>query len=157
MKKSSHTQGSVLLEVVVTSAIISLVSLSFLGTLATLSRFHQKNMLSIKGGLLAEEGIEAVRFVKGSGWSNLSSLPVNTPRYFELATSSWGVTTTPEIIDGLFYRSFILYSVARDAGDDIVSSGGTLDPNTFLVESRVSWNWRGATSTVSYKTYVTNI
>lgn len=154
---SLHTKGSVIIEVVVASAIISLVSLAFLGTLTTLSIFHQKDMLAIKGGLLAEEGLEAVRFVKGSGWSNLSSLPFNTPRYFALGTSSWSATTTPEIIDGLFYRSFKLYQVYRDSNDDIVSSGGTVDNNTFFVESSVSWRVRNATSTITYKTYVTNI
>ncbi|MEN9621804.1 MAG: hypothetical protein RLZZ67_238 [Candidatus Parcubacteria bacterium] len=154
---SFHTKGSVIIEVVVASAIISLVSLAFLGTLSTLAVFHQKDMLSIKGGLLAEEGLEAVRFVKGSGWSNLSSLPLNTPRYFTLATSSWSVTTTPEIIDGLFYRSFKLNQVSRDGNDDIVPSGGTIDSNTFFAEASVSWRVRNATTTITYKTYVTNI
>ncbi len=154
---SLHTKGSVIIEVVVVSAIISMVSLAFLGTLSTLSRFHQKDMLAIKGGLLAEEGLEAVRYIKGSGWSNLSTVPLNTARYFELATSSWGVTTTPEIVDGIFYRFFKLSAVSRDVNDDIVSTGGTVDVNTFLVESNVSWNWRGSTSTSQYKTYVTNI
>lgn len=154
---SFHTKGSVMVEVVVVSAIISVVSLAFLGTLATLSRFHQKDMLSIKGGLLAEEGLEAVRYIKGGGWTALSSLPLNTSRYLALATSSWSATTTPEIVDGLFYRSFRLSAVYRDGSDDIVSSGGTLDPNTLFAESVVSWRWRNATSTTSYKTYVTNI
>ena len=154
---SLHTKGSVILEVVVSAAIISLVSLAFLGALATLSQFHQKDMLSIKGGLIAEEGLEAARFVKGSGWTNLSNLPLNTAHYFALATSSWGVTTTPEIIDGVFYRFFTLSAVSRNVSDDIVTSGGTVDANTFLVESSVSWNWKGATSTTNYKTYVTNI
>jgi hypothetical protein len=154
---SFNTKGSVIIEVVVASAIISLVSLAFLGTLSTLSVFHQKDMLTIKGGLLAEEGLEAVRFVKGSGWSNLSNIPLNTSRYFTLATSSWSVTSTPEIIDGLFYRSFKLNQVSRDGNDDIVASGGTVDPNTFFAESSVSWRARNATTTITYKTYVTNI
>ncbi len=146
-----------MVEVVVVSAIISVVSLAFLGTLATLSRFHQKDMLSIKGGLLAEEGLEALRFVKGAGWSNLANLPLDTDRYFELAASSWSVTSTPEIIDGIFYRMFRLSAVYRDGNDDIVSIGGTVDTNTFFAQSSVSWRWKGATSTTSYKTYVTNI
>lgn len=154
---SLHTKGSVIIEVIVVAAIISLVSLAFLGTLGTLSQFHQKDMYAIKGGLLAEEGLEAARYVKGSGWSTFSAIPINTAQYFALATSSWGVTTTPEVIDGFFYRSFKLYQVSRNSSDDIVSSGGTVDPNTFLIESNVSWNWRGSTTTSSYKTYVTNI
>lgn len=154
---SFHTKGSVIVEVVVASAILSVVSLAFLGTLATLSRFHQKDMLAIKGGLLAEEGLEAVRYIKGGNWNTISSLTPDTPYYLSLSTSSWGVTTTPEIVDGVFYRSFKVFTVQRNSSDDIVSSGGTVDPNTLLAESRVSWNTRNSTSTATYKTYVTNI
>jgi len=148
--------GSGLVEVVVASAIMSFVALAFLGTFATLSRFHQRDMLAIKGQLLAEEGLESIRLIKGLGWSSLSSIPVNQDRYLSIATSSWGVTTTPELIDGLFYRSFRLLSVSRDASDSIVSSGGTVDPNTLRARVSVSWPWRNATSTVSYETYVTD-
>jgi hypothetical protein len=149
--------GSGLVEVVVASAIISLVAVSFLGSFALLSRFHQRDMLAIKAQLAAEEGLEAIRLIKSSSWSSLSSIPVNQDRHFALATSSWSATTTVELIDGLFYRSFRLGAVSRDSSDSIVASGGTVDPNTLLVEVSVSWPWRAATSTVTYKTYVTSL
>ncbi|MDO8579244.1 MAG: hypothetical protein Q7R72_00020 [bacterium] len=149
--------GSTLTEVVVVTAILSVVSLVFLGTFATLSRFHEKDMLAIKGELLAEEGMEAIRLIKSGGWNILSSLPVGSTRYLVLAPSSWSVTMTPEIIDGIFYRSFRVYAVSRDVSDDIVTSGGTVDPNTLRVDVSVGWNWRNATSTANYQSIMTNI
>jgi len=67
------------------------------------------------------------------------------------------VTTTPEIVDGVFWRTVRVYEVMRDMNDDIVSSGGTIDPDTLLLRSDVSWDWRGATSTTGYSAYITNI
>lgn len=154
---SNARRGSGLVEIVVAGAILSAVSLTFLGTLALLSRFHQKDMLTIKGQLLAEEGLEALRLMKGAGWGALSSLPTGTTRYLALGSSSWSATTTPEVVDGQFSRSFTLSPVYRGATDDIVSSGGTADPNTLLAEVTVSWLWRSATSSVTYRTYVTSI
>lgn len=151
------TKGSSLVEVVVVAAVLGAVAAAFFGSYSALSRFHQKNMLSIKGGLLAEEGLEALRLIKDNGWSNLSSLPSGVSRYLALGMSAWSVTTTPEVVDGAFYRSFKVFPASRDASDDIVSSGGAVDPDTLLLESSVSWDWRGSTTTVKYQTYVTNL
>ncbi len=150
-------KGSGLVEVIVGASILSVISLTFFGTLSILSRFHERDMLSIKGGLLAEEGLEAIRYIKGSGWSHLSTLTPGNVYYTTLSASSWGVTTTPEVIDGLFYRTFTIEQVQRNASDDIVASGGTLDPNILLSNVSVAWSNRGATTTITYKTYVTNI
>ncbi|MBI5134378.1 MAG: hypothetical protein HZA81_03265 [Candidatus Taylorbacteria bacterium] len=156
-RTTDRTKGSSLVEVVVAAAILGSVSLAFFGSFAALSRFHQKSMLSIKGSLLAEEGLEALRLMKDDGWTNLSAIPTATDRYLALGTSTWSASTTPEVVDGVFYRSFRLYPVSRDASDDIVTAGGTVDPDTLLAESAVSWSWRGSTTTVTYMTYVTNI
>ncbi len=149
--------GNSLVEVVIGAAILSAVSLAFLGTLSVVSSFHQKDMLSIKGSLLAEEGLEALRWIKAGGWSSLSSLPTGQSRYLAVAPTSWGVTTTPEVVDGIFYRSFRLSQVQRGAGDSIVASGGVVDPNTLLADVSVSWRWHNATTTITYKDYVTSI
>jgi len=155
--RSQSESGSGLIEVVVAAAVVSLVALSFLGTFASLSRFHQRDMLAIKGQLLAEEGLEALRLMKSADWSVLSSIPVGQTRYLALAPAAWSATTTPEIVDGVFSRSFRLSSVARDSLDSIASSGGTVDPETLLAEVSVSWMWRSSTTTVTYKTYVTSL
>jgi hypothetical protein len=152
-----RSKGNTVVEVIVAASILAVVAVAFLATFATITQFHEKDMLMIKGGLLAEEGIETVRLIKSNGWPSLASLTPDTPYYFELGTSTWSVTTTPELVDGAFYRYFKVSQVMRDASEDIVSVGGVVDPNTFLIESNVSWQWRGATSTVIYDSYMTNL
>ncbi|MEK7596656.1 MAG: type II secretion system protein [Patescibacteria group bacterium] len=149
--------GSTLIEVVVVAAILSLVSLSFLGTFAALSSFHEKNQRAIKGLLLAEEGLEAVRLIKSGNWNDLAIIPPGSTRYLILSPLSWSITISPEIIDGIFYRSIRVFKVMRDINDDIVSSGGTIDLDTLRFESSVSWSVRNATATVSYEAYMTDI
>lgn len=111
---------------------------------------------AVKGQLLAEEGIEALKFVRNTGWGSLSSIPLNTTRYLYFSGSAWTVTTTPEVIDGSFYRSLSDKSVSRDGSSNIVASGGTVDPNTLLFTVNVAWSTRGATSTDSYSDYFLN-
>ena len=145
------------MEVVVASAILAMVAVAFLGTIATISRFHEKDMLVIKGELLAEEGLEVLRFIKKDGWAALSAIPSGDTRYLALSGSAWSVTNTPETVDGLFSRSFKVYDVARDGADNIVSVGGSVDPDTRLFEVTVTWTWRSNLVTSVYQTYMTNL
>lgn len=156
MIMKSNARGNSLVEVVVAAALLSAVAVSFLGAFSFLSRSHQRDTLAVKGALLAEEGIEALRYIRGAGWSGLSSALGQT-RYLSLGVSSWSFTNDPEVIDGQFYRSVSVSAVSRDAENDIVETGGAVDTNTLLLESTVSWGWRGATSTITYRSYVTNM
>jgi len=151
-----NKKGSGLVEVIIVASIISVVSFVFIGSFITLSSFHERNTLHIKAHLLAEEGIEIVRLIKHGNWENIENLPVNQPYYLSFEPFTWNSTSTPEIIDGIFYRHFILRETQRDVLGTIVSSGGVVDSNTRLVESFVSWVWDEATTTASYKAYVTS-
>lgn len=162
IKKISQT-GSTLMEVVVVTAILSTVSLAFLGTFATVSKFHEKNMRVIKAGLLAEEGIEAIRILKSQDFNALSTLAQAgaTPHYLAVSTSTWSITSTPEVIDGIYYRYFTLTPAKRTPTYDIVYGAGTasdtVDLNTLFIDVYVEWQWRNATNTNIYKAFITNI
>jgi hypothetical protein len=145
------------MEVIVTAAILAGVAAVFLGTLATISRFHQKDMLIIKGELLAEEGLEVLRFYKKDNWATLAAIPSGSTKYLTLTGSTWSMTDTPEMIDGVFSRSFQVFDVMRDGADNIVSTGGTIDPNIRLFRMTVDWMWRSDLVTSSYSTYMTTI
>jgi type II secretory pathway pseudopilin PulG len=148
-------RGSGLVEVVVVVSILTIVCLAFLNSFIGLSGLHKKNTLLIKGQLLTEEGVEIIRLVRDSGWVNISSIPTEQDRYFNLSLSAWGVTTTPEVIDGVFLRKFRLHEVRRvSANGAIVSSGGVVDTDTFLADVSVSWLWNKATTTLKYQSYV---
>jgi hypothetical protein len=153
-----HTKkGSSLIEVIVVASIFATAFISFESTFIGLSKFHNRNTLQIKGQLLAEEGIEIIRYLRDSGWSSFSSIPLDTDYYFSLQIASWTATSTPEVVDGVFHRHFKLSEVQRSSllpSGPIVSSGGIIDPNTRKATLDVSWLWQDATSTIHYETYV---
>jgi Tfp pilus assembly protein PilV len=153
--KFKKNSGSSLIEVLVVATILSVVSLTFLGSFAIISRFHEKNMYIIKSQLLAEEGMEALRLIKSNNW-NIFTMGVKD-QYLSVASSTWMTTTTPEIIDGIFYRRFFASTVGRDANGDIVQNGGSADPNIYKVYVQVDWKWRDATTSARYYSYMTNL
>ena len=114
----------------------------------------------IKAAYLAEEGIEAVRFLRDNNWSAFSSLAMEFPYYlyYSTTTSAWEATTTAQTIDGEFQRTFVLERVyRRNSDDDIIplsdAAAKTLDPETKKVTVRVTWEGKAA----ELMTYLTNL
>lgn len=145
-----------MVEVLIATSIILVSILSLLGVHSLYLRSAFSNAESLKAAYLAEEGIEVVRFWRDSSWNNkIKSITLDTDYGLALSGSTWS-TSTDQYLGG-FERHVTLSTVSRNASSDIVSSGGTLDPNTVLVTSTVSWAKGGATTTKSIATYLTNL
>ena len=153
--------GFGLLEIVIAVSLISgtIFSLAFVFLLANTLETHASNQ--IRANFLAEEGLEALRSLRHKSFSsNLASLNAGATYYlsFNPVSSNWSVTTiNPGLIDGAYIRSFVVASVSRDGSDNIVSSGGTPDPNTKEFRVSVSWQERGVYSTTTVSTYLSDI
>lgn len=153
-------KGFSLVEVVVGSAVLGVVFVSLISTYGTYIRASAQNASTIKTTYLIEEGIEAVKTMRDRGWTaNINSLTVNTPYYFDFTSSFWKSTTTAEIIDVSYRRSFVLAPVYRDGNSDIVTSGGTLDADAKKVSVTVvfSTGTTTASTTKTMSAYLTNI
>jgi len=102
--------------------------------------------------LYAQEGLEATRSLQRQGWSNMS---LGT---YGLSSSSggWAWTGTNNT-KGVFTRQIALTSVQRNGSGTIVTSGGTVDPDTIKATSTVTWNFTPTRSnSVSLSQYFTN-
>ena len=157
-KNKKNSAGFTLLEVVVATSIIT-VSLLSLVSVATVSfAVADEATKKIQASFLLEEGIEIMRVLRDSGWTaNVETLTDGVSYHFEFSADNWRATSTNEIIDGFFERSFVLEGVYRDSNDDITTAGGTLDSYTKKITVSVSWPTRRGTSTESVSTYLTNI
>lgn len=135
---------------------ISIFSLSAVSNLAL--RLTEESIRNTQAAFLMEEGIEALKILRDSSWSaNILPLAVDTTYYLYFSDHKWQATYTNIYIDGNFERSFKLQNVNRnDTNDDIVSSGGILDPDTKKLTISVSWLSRTATTTKTLSTYITN-
>lgn len=152
-----HTRahrGITIVEVIIGVAIMALI-VAFISYTITLFVQSSDGALKRTQALyLAEEGIEIMRYLRDSDWNTLDSeLTNDTTYYLDVATTTLATTTTPELIDDTYTRSFELTEVRRDGDDDIVDSGGTIDDGSRYVTFSVSWD----TATVTLTALLTNI
>lgn len=158
--KISRNKGFTLVEVVIG---VSIISMMLVGVSQAYFLYLRNTYLlteRIQGAFLAEEGIEALKAIRDFSWSQSFATYSTTTDYYlfwNLAGTLWQATTVPQVIDGTFYRTFRMSWVSRGADDDIISSGGTNDPNTRLLKVTVSWPSQKGTTTAELSTYITNL
>lgn len=101
----------------------------------------------------ATEGLEAVRSIKNQ---NYSSVTDSASTGITRTSNVWAFSGTNNTL-GKYTRSIAIASVNRDVSGNIVSSGGTADPDTKKVTSTVSWS-AGPTrnNSIILTTYLTN-
>jgi Tfp pilus assembly protein PilV len=149
--------GLTMVEVVIASSLIlvAVVVLTAVHNLYLKSALSNGN--SLKAAYLAEEGIEAMRYLRDDSWNaNIAPLSAADSYGVSLSGSAWSTGASNKWVDG-FERVVTVGNVNRDANGDISSSGGALDPDTRLVTVAVSWPLSGATTTRSISTYMTNL
>ena len=159
-KQSKFNNGFSLVEILVGVSIIC-VSLLLIVNLETgISKIGYGSMARVQAGMLAEEGITAVRNIRNSSWQNINTLNNNVPYrlYWDQAGKTWQATTSATLIDGQFDRTVTFYAVNRDSTSfDIVQSGGAVDYGTRGFIVNVSWLDNNGTSTRSLTSYIYNI
>lgn len=154
-------KGSLLIEVLVASAIISTAVIASLGVLGTMARLQYRNTARIQASFLIDEGIEAVKTLRNASWnSSIKNLAIGTKYYLYWNNHSWNVSASSTVIDGQFSRYFTLYNVYRDVNFDIVASttlGATIDQDMRGMVMSVDWVDEAGTSSKSIDTYLYNL
>lgn len=153
-----YNRGMSLVEIVVAATIIT----TFLGALVGVYTLHMKAIFGsakqVKAVFLAEETMEALKYLRNVSWSqNIYNLSTNTDYFLVWQNNRWEITTTNTFIDSLFERKFVLEDGRRDAQNNIIESGGTADINIKKITVSVSWLEGQATTTKVLKTYMANI
>lgn len=154
----SKNKGFSLIEVVVASAIISIITFSIVSSAQKGLVLSQRALHQTQASYLLEEAAEAVKTIRDANWATISGLTVGTTYYlsFNTTTNIWSLSTTANTIDGFFTRKVQLSAVNRDASDDIASSG-TLDSRTKKVNINIAWPGDGGTVTKSLDFYIADI
>ena len=158
MRDIKRLAGFGVVEILVAAAIISVAVFSLFNVFVLGNRLSGEASNKIRANFLAEEGLEALRYLRDDSWSqHLAGLASGTNYYlvFNSGTSKWSVgTTNPGAIDSVFTRTITLTNVSRDSSDNIVSSGGTNDPNTKQFNTTVTWAERGGVKSLILSTYL---
>ncbi|MBU6430928.1 MAG: hypothetical protein KGJ58_00875 [Patescibacteria group bacterium] len=150
-------KGFGLIEIIVGSAILT-ISLIAISTYFQKSlQLSQDSAKMTQASFLLEEGIEIAKFFRDASWLNISGLTAGAPYYLQFDGTKWATTSSNVFVDNVFERKLVIDNVSRDGSDEIVSSGGTNDPNTKKATVSVSWFEKNGTTTKSISTYLTNI
>ena len=158
----TKNRGFGLVEIVVAAAIVSVSLFALIGASHASFRAIDDSLMKRRAEFLAEEGIEAIKILRDNGWAaNIDPTTSGTTYYpsFNSSTNTWSLTTSnPGAVDGIFTRTIIFSDVYRKNSDqDIVDVSApdpkTIDPETLLVTSNVSWENKNA----EIKTYITDI
>jgi len=139
-------------------AVIVIVLTGIITVYPVLFRVSLGTVDQAQAALLLEEGVEAVKIMRDTNWTNnIATLTASTTYRLSFSGGTWTTSVTNTFIDGIFDRTIAVYDVYRDGSDNITTSGGVLDPDTRKLTVFVSWWNQGATTTRTISTYVTKL
>jgi type II secretory pathway pseudopilin PulG len=154
-----RNRGISMIEVIIATSIIS-VSIIYISQLYSDSvLLSSSNAARVQAVFLLDEGVEAVKTMRGEAWDNIENTLASTTYYLIWENNKWNATTTPQIIDNTFTRTLLFSPVYRDnIGFNIGGPGmTTIDYGTKQVDISVSWLDHGATSTRNISMYIFDI
>ena len=150
------SRGIGLVEVVIASAILVLIVTGIASVYRIMLRSSGEILRGTEAQFLLEEGFESVKVMRDTAWSLVGSSTPGTSYTLVWNAGTWNITTTPNLIDGIFDRRVVFSRVYRDSDDDIASSG-TLDTDTYGVTVSVAWRTQAGTTTRSIGSYIGNL
>ncbi len=153
--RSEGSAGTGLVEVVIASAILGTVIVSVISVYLSLARISLQNTEKVQSTFLLEEGTEAVRLIRDTSWTGISSAALNTDYHLRWQGGTWVATTAPQAIDE-FTRTIRYSSVSRDGSFNILPSGGVNDSGTRKATVSVSWTGQAGTTSRSVDMYIFN-
>jgi Tfp pilus assembly protein PilV len=133
-------KGFSLVETIVAAAIIISVVTAGAGAFQLYLRISRESNERTQAALLTEEAAEALRFYRDMSWDEkIDTLNIGTTYYLYWSDVSYSVSLSPITVNNAFTVSFVMNTVQRDdLSKDIVSSGGTVDPDTRSVTITIS-------------------
>lgn len=151
-------KGMTVVELVLGAAIISLFFTSIYNYFAIVLRTSKLTTRYIQSAYLLEEGVEAVKSMRDRSYTTtLKNLDTTKTWSLHWDGTSWGATTTPETIDGMFTRTMKIEKAYRNGSSDLATSG-TEDTDTKKITVYVQWQASGGVvKSVNASTYVQNI
>ena len=161
MFNHQSNRGISVIEVLIGLSLFAIIFVFIYETLTLFFVNHNRLLEQTQAVYLAEAGQEYVRYLRDADWTTLTDdLSVGTTYYLSVSTTTIATTTSPEVIDGKFTRSFVLWPGYRDADDDLVASttpGATPDSGSYQVTTQVSWGTNGSVHLESLLTNLQNI
>ena len=155
-----HKEGFALIEIIVSMAAGIIILVSFVTLAMQAKKISRSNSEKLRATLYLREMIEVAKDLETSNWGELLNLSCADPLscHPEIVAGAWKFSANEEILDnGFFRRSLSVFPVYRNQlafPNEIVTTGGILDPNTKKVRADISWLGEFGARTMNLETYV---
>lgn len=149
---TTRTKGFTIIEFIVAAGIFVIIATSSVVTLMQSGVLDRRGNEQEKARRYAQEGSEAVRSIRNQSFSSLAAGTYG----LSSVGGTWAFSGTQNDNEGMT-RTITIADVYRNSSGTIVTSGGTLDPDT--KKSTVTVSWTGHTGkqlTVTSESYLTN-
>lgn len=154
--KQAKQSGVTLIEVIVGISIVAVTLIAIGFGVNAYVEARRELITETKSSYLIEEGYEIIRAIRDNNWNTIEALTTGTTHYLTVSTTTLAVSTTPEIIDTTYRRSFVVRAVYRNASSDIVpssSTGATVDAGSRQIDVSVA----GPTGTTTLSAILSNL
>ncbi len=153
---STASSGFGIIEVIVALGLFAIIAVTAVSTLVGSFSVNRLSEEETQAALYAQEGIEAARSLKKQGWSDvLLATDCSSGCGLDSSGGTWAWSGSSDSL-GEFTRVVTMSQAQRDGSGNLVASGGTIDPDTYRVESSVSWDFSPTRSnTAAVVTYLT--
>lgn len=132
-ENKKRPRGTIVVEVLIAIGLTAVLVVSAVSLTVRVRRMIEQTSVEARGAMLAQEGLAALQ---GVSFDDLNS---GTTGALEWSNPSWNVVPgTTEVIDD-FTRIVSVEPVYRDGSCLVVTSGGTVDPDSLLLKSKTSW------------------
>jgi len=150
--KMYKSQGFSLVEIIVAVALFMII----VGGLAVLAiggpMTSLKNQKRTQVNVFLTQSWEAVNSIRNQNWANL----VNGVHGLSSSSGLWTFSASSDSYQGII-RQITVADVNRDNGGSIVSSGGTIDPDTKKITIDLKWSPTADVSqNLTVSSYLTN-
>ena len=156
MRNDSSQKGFSIIEILIATMIISVVTLMVVLSIQIYTGMSRKTASNIQTAILFEEAGEVLQLFRDKGWnSNIATLNLNTDYYIYWDGTNYSATSTQVITAGNYERTFSLSEIERD-GNDTIATSGTVDTNSLLVSIKVEWINKGELESKSTQMLIHN-
>ncbi len=135
-------RGSLIIEVLLSAGLIAVFALFLSGLLVVTSKTNRLAKEESQAAAYAQQNMEQLVAIKNTKWSDLST---GTFYISKSGPTSYGLNATPtgDTLDGLYHRLITITEVRRDASQNIVTTGGTVNGKSLQANVTVSWSDNG--------------
>ena len=156
MKKN----GFAILEIVVSIAVSAMLLVSFMTLAIQTKKVGRTYTSELQAQLYLAEIIESAKDLEKSNWNEIADGSCGSPAICrpEISAGLWIFETGSEALDnGTFTRSLSVFEVQRNTltfPNEIVESGGVVDPDTKKIIGAIYWNDGYNDRVLNLETYV---